>query len=41
MQVGRTLGMDGIVPRNGDLISLTGKPFIAGSTVVGKILQQR
>jgi ribonuclease J len=41
LQLGRRLGLDGIVPRNGDLISLAGKPCIVGSTPVGKVLQQR
>lgn len=41
LQVGRRLGLDGMVPKNGDLISLAGKPFVAASTIVGKVVQTR
>lgn len=41
LQLGRELGMAGVVPKNGDLISLAGKPYVAASTAVGKVLQQR
>lgn len=41
MHVGRSLGMDGLVPKNGDLVSLAGKPYVAATTVVGKVLQVR